>query len=142
MPAGRPSKYKSEFCDRVIELGKEGKSYAQIAAALGVARDTIYDWQEKFPEFSYAMKNAREASLAWWEDQGQKNLEASSFQSSTYKFFMERRFPKEYGTDDRKGSINLNISGILASLVEDKKDLLPEPESFDTLDAEYEIVKD
>jgi hypothetical protein len=37
MPAGRPTEYRIEFRDTVIALGREGKSKAQIAAALDVS---------------------------------------------------------------------------------------------------------
>ena len=43
--AGRPSTYNPEFCERVIEYGKQGKSITWMAAELGVHKDSLYEWQ-------------------------------------------------------------------------------------------------
>jgi phage terminase large subunit len=66
---GRPSKYDPSFCDLVIELGAQGKSKAQLAASIGVSRETIDLWAKVHPEFSDALKFAKDLALAWWEDQ-------------------------------------------------------------------------
>ena len=55
MPGGRPTDYKPEYCKRVIAMGKRGKSPAQMASALGVARQTIDNWGEKHPKFLDAL---------------------------------------------------------------------------------------
>ena len=60
MPTGRPTKYKPEFCDVIIELGREGKTKSHMAQALDVSRDTIHEWTRVHPEFSDAMKRAED----------------------------------------------------------------------------------
>jgi hypothetical protein len=37
---GRPSLYKPEYCKRIVELGKQGKTKSQMAAALDIALPT------------------------------------------------------------------------------------------------------
>ena len=69
-----PTKYKKEMCVQVLELGRQGKSRAQIAAALGVRIQTIHNWERTIPEFLEATTWARDLSLAWWEDRGQEGL--------------------------------------------------------------------
>jgi transposase-like protein len=64
---GRPTKYKKQYCSRVIELFSEGKSIVQIAAELDVSRDTIYQWQKEHPEFSDTIKKGMAKSEAYWE---------------------------------------------------------------------------
>jgi hypothetical protein len=64
---GRPSKYKKEYCSRAIELFSEGKSVIQIAAELNVSRDTVYEWQKVYPEFSDSIKKGMTKSEAYWE---------------------------------------------------------------------------
>ena len=93
---GRPTKYDPEFCERVMELGALGKSLTQIAVGLGVARQRLYDWQERYPDFRDAITRARELSMAWWEEQGQLGLFASSFSASAFAFQMRNRFPDHY----------------------------------------------
>ena len=55
---GRPSTYDPAFCERVIELGEQGKSKAQIAKALRISRKSLYLWMKVHPEFAEAMKEA------------------------------------------------------------------------------------
>jgi hypothetical protein len=67
---GRPTTYDPAFCDRVIELGEQGKSKAQIARELGTSRKSLYLWMKVHPEFAEALEEAQFAALAWWEDVG------------------------------------------------------------------------
>jgi len=92
---GRRTKYDPEFCDRVIELGALGKSMNQIAADLGVVKQTLYNWQ-RHPDFLDSIIRARELAQAWWEDQGQIGLFASSFSAGAFAFQMRNRFPDDY----------------------------------------------
>lgn len=56
MSAGRPSGYTDAMCREVVSLMAEGLSLTAAMAELGFHRQTAYDWQEKFPEFSDAVK--------------------------------------------------------------------------------------
>lgn len=105
-PVGRPSAYKPEFCQEVINLGKAGKSITQIACALGVHKDTVYEWEKTIPEFSDALTRARQESQAWWEDQGQIGLTADKFQASLWAKQVSCRFP-----DDYREKQDLNLGG-------------------------------
>ena len=93
---GRPSNYRQEHCDRAVELGKEGKSKAQIAASLGCVRQTLDNWAEKYPQFLDALTRARDLSLSWWEDQGQKGIWSREFNANAFKLQVMNRFPDDY----------------------------------------------
>lgn len=95
-PVGRPTDYRPEMCQQVIDLGKEGKSKAQIAAALGKSRQTLENWSAEYPDFLDALKIARDLALAWWEDKGQECLTAEKFQQSAFIFQMKNRFREDY----------------------------------------------
>jgi DNA-binding XRE family transcriptional regulator len=80
MPAGRPTKYKKEFCKQIvdffdkdlyiIEKDKEGfvtskrivefPTLEKFAHTIGVCRDTLHRWStdKEHPEFSDAYKKA------------------------------------------------------------------------------------
>ena len=45
-PVGRPTKYKPEYCEQIIQLGKEGKSIAQMASFFDVDKASIFRWAE------------------------------------------------------------------------------------------------
>jgi hypothetical protein len=97
MPAGRPSDYRPEHCDLVLELGAQGFSVVEMAAHIGVARATIEtNWPAANPAFLEAFTRARELSQAWWETQGRTNLTADKFQANLYGRSMAARFPADW----------------------------------------------
>jgi transposase len=95
-PGGRPSEYDPAYCDAVIELGKAGKSRAQIASALNVSRQTLINWGLAHPEFLDALQRAKDEELAWWEGQAQEGLnKGSSFNAAIWAKSVSGRFPAE-----------------------------------------------
>ena len=61
MTAGRKKKYDAEKHPQLAEsYAKAGYSDKQIASMLGIAEGTLYDWENKYPEFSKAIKRGKE----------------------------------------------------------------------------------
>lgn len=63
---GRPTKYKEEYCSLVekylLTTGKEQMELPMVegfALFLGVHRDTLYEWEKKYPKFSDALEIIR-----------------------------------------------------------------------------------
>jgi len=98
MAGGRPTKYKPEFCETVVDCGKAGMGKAEIASQLGVCRDTLLEWSKGKPEFSDAIKRAEEESLAWWEKQGRTATFGGidGFNPTSYIFQMKNRFRNDW----------------------------------------------
>lgn len=92
LAVGRPTVYRAEICDQVIELMKEGRSKNAVASILGIHVDTIYDWCDKYPEFSEAIKKGVMLSEAWWEEHGRLNLHNRDFNSTLWYMNMKNRF--------------------------------------------------
>jgi hypothetical protein len=67
MPAGRPSKFQEAYCNEVITHMADGASLTSFAAEIGVARSTINEWMEHYPQFSEACARAKAKCAAWWE---------------------------------------------------------------------------
>ncbi|MDA5337812.1 hypothetical protein LRM36_05210 [Stenotrophomonas maltophilia] len=97
----RPTAYKPEFCETVIELGRQGKSVVQMACAIDVVRSTLYEWCKDHPEFSDAFTRAKQLSQDWWETQAQCGLTADRFNAQLWSRSMAARFPEDY--QERKG---------------------------------------
>jgi hypothetical protein len=95
-PAWRPSGYRREFCEQVIEYGRMGKSRTWMAANLGITTETLYDWSRKYPEFSDALAYAKGLEQAHWEDLGHSGLTTPCFGQSVWSRSMAARFPKEW----------------------------------------------
>lgn len=110
------SKFKIEYCDQVVQLGKEGKSPAQMAAHFDVSRQTIDNWADKHPKFLDAYARARVHAQAWWEEKGMSGMFSRDFNAQIWKKSMEARFRDDY--TDRK-DVDLNHTGDI--VVEIKK---------------------
>lgn len=110
-PIGRPTDYRPEFCERVVELGKEGKSYTQIASALDISKQCLYEWIHLHQEFGDAMTRARQESQTWWENVGQVALFAEKFQPTVYNKAMQCRFPEDYLEKTQVNSQTLDKNG-------------------------------
>jgi transposase len=99
-PVGRPSLYKPEYCEEVVELGKLGKSIEQICATLNTPVRTLYEWRDRFPEFSQALEDAKAYEQAWWEDQAYcymvETKEGPRLNATLWSRSMAARFPKKY----------------------------------------------
>lgn len=94
---GRPPKYRPEFCASVIEMGKTGWSKAEMAAELGISRETLYAWEREHPEFSDALKRAHVLAQAWWEARGRAGMMAGKkFNAAAWIFTMKNRFRADY----------------------------------------------
>lgn len=61
---GRPSEYRPEYCEAVIEYMGQGYSLTAFAGSIRVARDTVYEWVKAHREFSDAVSRARGARVA------------------------------------------------------------------------------
>lgn len=98
LPVGRHTSYKPEYCALVVELGRLGKSKAQIAAHpdIDVARMTLDNWCEAFPEFLEALTRAKDLALAAWEDKAENGIESVGFNSGLWGRIMSARFPADY----------------------------------------------
>lgn len=90
---GRPTKYKAEYCDLLVEHMKTGKSFRSFAAKIGTHWDALYDWDKKYSEFSDAKKRGEAVCLDFWEELGLTHIhDKSALNSAVYIFNMKNRF--------------------------------------------------
>lgn len=92
---GRPTSYRPAMCARVVELGRQGCSKAELASDLDVTRETLDVWMREHSAFSDAVQRAREHSFAWWEAKARTNLGTAGFQANLWSKSMSGRFPGE-----------------------------------------------
>lgn len=69
---GRPTKYRPEYAEKVIEFGRAGKSLTNFAASIEVSRDTLHEWASTRPAFSDAMKKHAQLAESYWETIGSR----------------------------------------------------------------------
>ena len=99
-PGGRPTKYRPEYCETVIEVGSRGGWLCEMAEACDVVRSQMDVWAEAHPEFSEALTRAKQKAQAWFEEKGREGLTAERFNSSLWAKQMSARHRDEY--TDRK----------------------------------------
>jgi transposase len=97
---GQPTKYKPEYCERLLEHMSAGLSYESFAGEIGVSKQTIYDWEDAQKEFKEAKTIAFEKCRLWWEKAARDHLlneeGAPSLNSTIWIFNMKNRFPAEW----------------------------------------------
>lgn len=95
-PPWRPTDYRPEFCEQVVEMAKEGKGPAEYAAAFDVCKRTIYSWQDAHPDFLHAMTRAKIHCQAWWESAGRSGMVGDKFNGTVWAKNMNCRFPDDW----------------------------------------------
>ena len=60
MPAGRPTKFKSEYVEQGYKLAREGLTDQKIADFFGIAKSNFNVWKEKHPEFQDSLKKGKD----------------------------------------------------------------------------------
>lgn len=64
---GRPTKFKEEYCDALIEHMEKGYSFESFAGKLRVSKQTLYTWVESNPDFLDAKSIGTELARLYWE---------------------------------------------------------------------------
>lgn len=121
MAGGRPTDYRPEYCERVIELGKTGASVVEMAAEIGVDRKTLETaWPTAFPEFLQAFTQAKQLSQVWWERMGRENLivpQGITFQATVWSRSMAARFPADWRESSKVENTLQNPDGTALKLI-------------------------
>lgn len=95
-PVGRPSEYDPAYCEKVVEWGAQGWSFAEMAAELGIAKQTLYNWRELHTEFMDACLRAQTQCQRWWEREGRTGMTSSVFNGNVWAKNMSNRFQDDW----------------------------------------------
>lgn len=103
---GRPTIYSQNYCQEVINLGRQGKSYEQIASILNVGLRTLFSWRDAHVEFRHALRDAKDFEMAFWEELAQSYLiehkNAPRLNTGLWSRSMAARFPAKYSERMKK----------------------------------------
>lgn len=95
------SKYRPEHCRELIDHMAKGFSFESFAGAIGVSKQTIYDWLESHPDFMDAKAIAQEKCRFHWEKLSVEYVinkpNGPTINSQVYTLNMRNRFPQEWG---------------------------------------------
>ena len=123
---GKPTKYRPEYCEMLIEHRAKGYSFKAFAGLVRVERPTLYNWCEQFPEFAQAKEIAYGAGLLFWEDLGITNIintnestanvgsKSTSLNSTVFSLMTRSMFPEEFKErqPDEVPKFNINVSSL------------------------------
>lgn len=94
MAMGRPTKYKVEYCEMLVEHMSEGLSFESFASKVDSHRETLYSWAKKYEDFANAKKKGKEKCLEFWESMGRSGAAGKlpGFNAAAWIFNMKNRF--------------------------------------------------
>lgn len=138
-PCSRPlytivaADYEPHYCHLAAQYAAQGITQTGIAVRLGTTVDRLITWMEIYPEFRAVMLRAKDAALAWWEDQLREQAVAGS--TAAAKLALTNQFPDHY-QDRREHKVALETGSMVI-------DFTGYNEDDDALDGEfYEIGGD
>jgi hypothetical protein len=108
---GRPTKYKEEYCDHIVEFMSDGSSKVQFCADIGISYDAFLRWQNENPRFHESVKRAELMCQSWWEKKSKSAIfgGVEGFNATGYIFNMKNRFPEFY-KDKQEIDMNAKVS--------------------------------
>lgn len=94
MGFGRPSLYREEYCQQLVDHMAEGFSFETFAATIDTHRDTLYEWCKVHPNFSDAKRTGTDKCQAYFEKLGKAAMlgKIDGFSSAVWIFSMKNRF--------------------------------------------------
>jgi hypothetical protein len=66
-PGGRPTIYRPELGQQLMQAMADGLSAEAAAARIGISARSVYEWQKLHPEFMQAVQEGRHQALLYWE---------------------------------------------------------------------------
>ena len=103
---GRPSEYKAEYCELVIDYMARGFSLTAFAGHIRMSRDAVYDWMGRHSEFSNAVARGRAARVTALE--GKLLTARYGAQASTAIFALRNAEPNEW-RDMKHTTTDVNV---------------------------------
>lgn len=109
-PRGRPTTFREEYCELIIEMGRQGRLPYQWAREIGVSMSTMATWKGNNENFKHAWEIAMTNHIAHLADA----LDEDAIRNYKYVDFALKRFhhisdEKPPETDPTKG-ININVN--------------------------------
>lgn len=110
---GRPTKYRPDMPERLLELMSDGLSFEACCGDLGISKETGYKWTREYMDFNVAKELGEVRGQLFWEKAAISGLwsdkNGSKFNTTAFIFIMKNRFGWR---DRREISGSLGIGGL------------------------------
>lgn len=116
MAAGRPTTYKPEYCEKIVEFCKNGDTLNQFAVSVGTHPQRLYEWAKQNEEFNEALLKARAVYQAYYEKilkfaiHGKKIEDVHKIDGLLLMFKMKSRFSDYHDTQVIKAETDKPIT--------------------------------
>ncbi len=121
-----PLKYKNEHCKKAEEILACGRSLAAVCAHFSIARSTLYEWRDNYPEFKSALERGLQKCQAYWEELGIDGVTGNyeKFAAAPWIFTMKNRFRDDYteDKDDKQDNAVSVLEKIITGEIKVKND--------------------
>jgi hypothetical protein len=108
---GQPTKYKSEYCELIVEHMAKGNSLVSFACLIDVSAETVYEWARVHPEFSEAFKKAKDKCQRYFENMGLHGMtQNKDFKPAMWIFWMKARFGWREDNSDENTKTPINVT--------------------------------
>jgi transposase len=133
----RPSKYKPEYCEKLIEFMAVGFSFEAFAGEVKVAKQTIYTWLEMHEEFRNAKQIADSRNRRFWEGAGLEGMWNKNFNPVVWIFNMKNRFQWQ-DRHEIQHELGENAQKLMISVQEAKQLVSADPIDVNVIDVSTE----
>ena len=128
MAGGRPTKYRDELCAIAENSLSKGFSLTATCADLDCCKDTVYEWMDKHPEFSDAIKRGKQKGQKYFENIMMHKItgkitdqfDPKKSDTTLLIFALKTRFHKDFGNKDK---VEVDHGEIKITISEDDQDL-------------------
>jgi len=100
---GRPTLYREEYCDKLIDWMAEGKSFVTFASTIPCNPDTIAEWVKVHERFSEAKKIGKILEQTWWDNLHRRCAATGEGNITAIVWAQKNKFPKSYKERLAKG---------------------------------------
>lgn len=110
--SGRPSKYKPEYCEMLLDHMEGGLSFRSFAGAVRVNFDTVYEWAKKHEEFSDAKRQGEALEELFLEKTGRAGMlgKLKGFNPATYIFTRKNKSGWSDKTEVKQEIKDINVN--------------------------------
>ena len=93
-PEGRPTDYREGYPELLEDHMGQGYTYEAFCGRVGVCKQTLYTWEQKYPEFLDAKNRGLEKGRMFWERLGLGGAAGAikNFNAAVWIFTMKNRF--------------------------------------------------
>jgi len=113
MPAGRPTDFRPEFGEAILEAMDSGYTLTAAAATINVHRQRVYEWVKTHPEFADAVKLGQAKRQLFLEGKLLNSAEGPKVTAAI--FALKNANPEEWRDKheiDHSGQVAINFQTI------------------------------